>query len=93
MTLAHDPALRAYLELRAQQHGVGALMRWPGNIGAMGMFAPSIAADGQWHLTESNFRPEMQHTSGDIERVLNNNGLRTVRDEQSPTKLGQAPGT
>lgn len=78
--LARDPSLRAYLAIRAEQHGMAALMRWPGNDGAMGIFAPSINATGQWQETESNFRPEMQHTRADIDRVLKDSGLEFVRD-------------
>lgn len=49
-----DPALRAYLERRAEENIIG-LVRWD-NEKAIALFPPALSSDGQWHETESNFR-------------------------------------
>ena len=49
-----DPALRAYLERRAEE-GIAGLVRWD-NTAAVAIFAPALNADGQWHEVGSNFR-------------------------------------
>jgi hypothetical protein len=49
-----DPALRAYLERRAEENIIG-LVRWD-NENAVALFPPALSSDGQWHETESNFR-------------------------------------
>jgi hypothetical protein len=72
-----DPALRAWLDAEAQRVGMGALARMPGNNDAIGLFAPSISADKQWHEVTTNFKPEAQHSSADIARVMAAAGLRT----------------
>ena len=54
-----DPALRAYLERRAQEDIIG-LVRWD-NEKAIALFPPALSSDGQWHEQESNFR-QKEHT-------------------------------
>lgn len=71
-----DPALRAYLEMRAKATGMGALVRIAGNNDALGLFAPSISEDRQWHEVTTNFKPEMQHSAADIARVMAKLGLK-----------------
>jgi hypothetical protein len=51
-----DPALRAYLERRAEQNIIG-LVRWD-NEAAMAIFPPALSADRQWHEVTSAFRTE-----------------------------------
>jgi hypothetical protein len=51
-----DPALRAYLERRAQENIIG-LVRWD-NEKAIALFPPALSSDGQWHEKGSNFRME-----------------------------------
>ena len=51
-----DPALRAYLERRAEQNIIG-LIRWD-NEQAMAIFPPALSADRQWHEVTSAFRTE-----------------------------------
>ena len=73
-----DPALRAYLESEAERTGMAALVRPAGNVGALGLFAPAISEDKQWHEVTTNFHPEDQHSAADIARVMEAQGLRTV---------------
>jgi hypothetical protein len=54
-----DPALRGYLERRAQENVVG-LVRWD-NEKAMAIFPPALSADGQWH--EQGSVRENAHTA------------------------------
>jgi hypothetical protein len=49
-----DPALRAYLERRAEENIIG-LVRWD-NEDAIALFPPGFSADGQWHEQTSRFR-------------------------------------
>jgi hypothetical protein len=49
-----DPALRAYLERRADENIIG-LVRWD-NEQAMAIFPPALSADRQWHEVTSAFR-------------------------------------
>ena len=49
-----DPALRAYLERRAEENIIG-LVRWDDEK-AIALFPPALSADGQWHEQGSNFR-------------------------------------
>ena len=72
-----DPALRAWLDGEAQRVGMGALARMPRNNDAIGLFAPSISSDKQWHEVRTNFKPEEQHSAADIARVMAERGLRT----------------
>ena len=70
-----DPALRAWLDYKAKETGMGALARLAGNAGAIGLFAPSISSNGKWNEIPSRFKPEGEHTRADIERVLATRGL------------------
>jgi hypothetical protein len=54
-----DPALRAYLERRAEQGAAGLIRR--DNQQAIAIFPPVLNADRQWHEKETNFRVE-EHT-------------------------------
>jgi hypothetical protein len=49
-----DPALRAYLERRAEENIIG-LVRWDDELG-MAIFPPALSADGQWHEKRSGVR-------------------------------------
>ena len=49
-----DPALRAYLERRAEENIIG-LVRWDDEK-AIALFPPALSADGLWHEQGSNFR-------------------------------------
>ena len=51
-----DPALRAYLERRAEENIVG-LVRWD-NEKAIVIFPPALSSDGRWHERTSAFRQE-----------------------------------
>lgn len=52
-----DPALLAYLERRGKD-GVAALIRFDNKTG-IGVFPPTMAADGQWHeYPNGELRPE-----------------------------------
>ena len=62
-----DPALRAYLERRAQE-GVIGLVRWD-NEDAIAIFPPALSADGQWHEQGSRFRPQ-QHSVEEVVAAL-----------------------
>ena len=70
-----DPGLRAYLAAEAERTGMGALARTPGNNGAIGLFAPAISADRQWHIVHSEFKPEQQHSAADIAEAMAAAGL------------------
>jgi hypothetical protein len=49
-----DPALRAYLERRAQDNIIG-LVRW-NDLDAIALFPPALSADRQWHEKDSSMR-------------------------------------
>jgi hypothetical protein len=49
-----DPALRAYLERRAEENVIG-LVRWDDERG-MAIFPPALSADGEWHEKDSGMR-------------------------------------
>jgi hypothetical protein len=70
-----DPALRAYMERRADQ-GAAALVRWD-NERALAVFAPALNADRQWHEVESDFRTK-DHT---VEEKIAALGTMVVRVE------------
>jgi hypothetical protein len=58
-----DPALRRWIERRAEQ-GVAAIVRFD-NAKAVIVFAPPLAADRQWHeITNADLRP--QHSAAEI---------------------------
>jgi hypothetical protein len=54
-----DPALRAYLERRAE-NGVAGLVRWD-NTEALAIFPPALSADRQWHEVQTAFG-EKEHS-------------------------------
>ena len=62
-----DPALRAYLERRAQE-GIIGLVRWD-NEDAIAIFPPALSSDGQWHEQGSRFRPQ-QHSVAEVVAAL-----------------------
>jgi hypothetical protein len=77
--LAHrDPALRAFLNAEYKRTGMAALVRDPGNSDALFLMPPSGSSDGEWHEMRSNFKPEMQHTRSDIDRVLHDSGIKVT---------------
>src|SRR5262245_26245341 len=64
-----DPDLRAYLETRGKD-GVAALVRW-NNREAIGLFPPSMSADGRWHeMPGGKLLPE--HTFDEVANALGN---------------------
>jgi hypothetical protein len=73
-----DPALRAFLDAEYKRTGMAALVRDPGNNDALFLMPPSGAGDGEWHEMRSNFKPEMQHTRSDIDRVLHDSGIKVT---------------
>ena len=62
-----DPALRAYLERRAEENIVG-LLRWDNQRGAV-IFAPAMSADRQWHVVDTALN-EKQHSFADVVKAL-----------------------
>ena len=62
-----DPALRAYLERRAEENIVG-LVRW-GETDGMAIFPPGLSSDGEWHEKESGGRVD-SHTPEQLLRAL-----------------------
>jgi hypothetical protein len=62
-----DPALRAWLERRAED-GFAAIMRWDNNE-AFAVFPPALSADGQWHEEHSNVK-DRQHSQAEIAATL-----------------------
>jgi hypothetical protein len=71
-----DPNLRAYIQARALESGMAAIIRVAGNGDAIGLFPPAISEDGEWHEIQTNFKPEMQHSSAEINRVMEARGLK-----------------
>ena len=74
-----DPALRTFLDAQYKSNGMAALVRDPGNNDALFLMPPSGSNDGEWHEMRSNFRPEMQHTQADINRVLHDSGVKVTQ--------------
>jgi hypothetical protein len=62
-----DPALRAYLERRAEE-GIAGLVRWD-NEAAVAIFAPALSADHEWHEVGSKFTLKA-HTVEDKVKAL-----------------------
>jgi hypothetical protein len=62
-----DPALRAYLERRAQE-GIGALVRY-GSKNGLVLFAPSLNSTGEWVEHASGMR-ETEHSAADVIATL-----------------------
>lgn len=62
-----DPALRAYLERRAEENIVG-LIRW-GETEGMAIFPPGLSSDGEWHEKASGVRTE-GHKPEELLRAL-----------------------
>jgi hypothetical protein len=52
-----DPRLLAYIEKIATERRTATLIRFNSGGDSLAVFAPSLAADGQWHEIESEFRP------------------------------------
>src|SRR5215204_5002491 len=77
-----DPGLRAYLAAQAKRTGMAALARTPGNKDAVGIFAPCISSDRQWHIVDTNFKPEQEHSPADIAEAMQAAGL-SVKIEMS----------
>jgi hypothetical protein len=71
-----DPALRAWLAKRYDETGMLALVRMPGNNGAIGLFPPASNNTHEWGEMVSIFQPEMQHDAADIARVMTASGLK-----------------
>jgi len=66
-----DPDLRAYLETRGRD-GVAALVRWS-NREAIGLFPPSMSADGCWHeMPGGTLLPE--HTFDEVVAAVGKGG-------------------
>jgi hypothetical protein len=59
-----DPALRRFLERRAEE-GKAAILRFD-NTRALVAFAPSISANGRWNLVESNNLRQAAHSFADV---------------------------
>jgi hypothetical protein len=62
-----DPALRVWLESRAEE-GFAAIMRWDNNE-AFVVFPPAMSSDGQWHEQHSAVK-DQQHSQADIAATL-----------------------
>lgn len=62
-----DPALRAYLERRAEENIVG-LVRFDNTRGLV-IFPPALSHDGQWHEVDSALR-EKDHTPEELFKAL-----------------------
>jgi hypothetical protein len=54
----NDVALRGWLFRKARDHGVPALMRYPDGH-TVGVFAPPISTDGEWHIVGGTINPEL----------------------------------
>lgn len=65
-----DPALRAYLERRAEE-GIAALIRYSAHDG-FSLIAPALAGDGQWHevARPAGMPVDPEHSAADKVRVL-----------------------
>jgi hypothetical protein len=73
-----DPALRRYIERRAKE-GIGALVRYNAKD-ALAIFAPALAADGQWH-EKADGTATGEHSLHDVERALGSRMRMVVSDE------------
>jgi len=63
-----DPQLRAYIERRAQEHGMAAMIRYNSSEGFV-IFAPSLSADHQWHEEHSSQRTEEHSTLDKMRKI------------------------
>jgi hypothetical protein len=63
-----DPALRRWIERRAEQ-GIAALIRFNNRDGLV-VFAPPFDKNGKWHEISSNLRPGPQHSFAEIKEAL-----------------------
>lgn len=83
-----DPALRAFLEVRAANLGMAALVRLPDQKTAIAMIPPTLPwGDGEWHeIVTTESEPQNSYTQ--IAQVLDDYGL-----EYDPVRgMDQKPG-
>jgi hypothetical protein len=74
-----DPALRRYLERRAEENVVG-LVRWDNQRGAV-IFPPALSADRRWHEVESNLSGKA-HSLGETAAALGGEVINMVMESR-----------